>query len=353
MRIASAALVLSATWLMRVLGVGRRQDESAGVAVPQGVQRLARLSGQAGRRARRNLRADNIVNAWRIKPGAIHFGRLDLSVDGRPREIAGWTGRNFTPTRSGSTVAGSRALHGNLATISEIEARPDIRLYEAYIEQTFWGGALRYQGWPTSRRRGNSRQSDRRPLRQRSFGWPAIKATNLPAGGPAPPIAVPGVRVKAQLAEGVTAFAAIFNGQIGTGRDRRPAALDNHGLPGACANPPWIIGQVRYDYTLPDRPGLPGNLTPAPGITSASSTISASPPTGFRSPIRAGRALPQARRNFGIFAVIEQTLYRPPSVTEKGVSASLRHHRIRGIAYSPPDRNLIDLMRRRHTFSPA
>jgi carbohydrate-selective porin OprB len=36
----------------------------------------------------------------------------------------------------------SRNYIGNLATISEIEARPDIRLYDAYIEQSFWGGAL-------------------------------------------------------------------------------------------------------------------------------------------------------------------------------------------------------------------
>ena len=50
------------------------------------------------------------------------------------------------------------------------------------------------------------------------------------------------------------------------------------------------------------------------------------------------------RGNFGIFAVVEQTLYRPPSVTEKGVSNSLPGVTVFGrIAYSPPDRNLIDL----------
>ena len=45
-----------------------------------------------------------------------------------------------------------------------------------------------------------------------------------------------------------------------------------------------------------------------------------------------------------MFVVLEQTLYRPASVTEKGVSAS-----VPGItafaraAYSPPDRNLVEL----------
>jgi len=42
--------------------------------------------------------------------------------------------------------------------------------------------------------------------------------------------------------------------------------------------------------------------------------------------------------------VFEQTLYRPASVTEKGVSASLPGvTAFARIAYSPPDRNLIDL----------
>jgi len=50
------------------------------------------------------------------------------------------------------------------------------------------------------------------------------------------------------------------------------------------------------------------------------------------------------RGNFGVFAVVEQTLYRPSSVTEKGVSASVPGvTAFARIAYSPPDRNLIDL----------
>ena len=47
--------------------------------------------------------------------------------------------------------------------------------------------------------------------------------------------------------------------------------------------------------------------------------------------------------NYGLFGVVEQTLYRPASVTEKGVSASVPGVTVFGrVAYSPPDRNLID-----------
>ena len=47
-----------------------------------------------------------------------------------------------------------------------------------------------------------------------TFGWPAIKASNLPAGGPAPPIAVPGIRIKAALTDQITAFAVLSSTAI-------------------------------------------------------------------------------------------------------------------------------------------
>ncbi len=50
------------------------------------------------------------------------------------------------------------------------------------------------------------------------------------------------------------------------------------------------------------------------------------------------------RGNFGIFAVVEQALYRPASVTEQGTSKSVPGvTAFVRVAYSPPDRNLIDL----------
>jgi porin len=179
-----------------------------------------------------------------------------------------------------------------------------------------------------------------------TFGWPAIKATNLPAGGPAPPIAVPGIRVKAKLADGVTAFAAIFNGNPAQPGDGDPQLLDHHGLAWRVTDPPWIIGQVRYDYSLPvGKTGLPGNFTPGAWYHFGEFDDQRFTGNGLSIADPAGSGIAaRLSRNFGVFAVIEQTLYRPPSVTEKGVSASLPGvTAFARIAYSPPDRNPIDL----------
>jgi len=86
---------------------------------------------------------------------------------------------------------------------------------------------------------------------------------------------------------------------------------------------------------------LPGNLTPGAWYHFGEFNDQRFTADGLfdRRSERVGRCR-QARPKLGIFAVIEQTLYRAASVTEKGVSASLPGiTAFARIAYSPPDRN--------------
>src|ERR1700754_784468 len=291
---------------------------------------------------------DNIGNATGgTARGAIHFGRLDLSVDGDLEKLVGWTGARFyanTFTLYGRGL--SRNYVHNLATISEIEALPETRLYNAYFEQSFYNNKLNIRiGQQAADVEFFDSQTDDLFING-TFGWPAIMASNLPAGGPAPPIAVPGIRVKAELSDRITVFGAIFNGNAARPGEGDPQLRDNHGLAFRVNDPPWLVGQVRlnYDVDIGGRP-LAGNVTPGGWVHTGqfddqrftAQRVSIADPSGT------GIAA-KLRGNFGIFAVVEQTLYRPPSVTEKGVSASLPGVTAFGrIAYSPSDRNLIDL----------
>jgi porin len=236
-------------------------------------------------------------------------------------------------------------LH-NLATISEIEALPEARLYNAYFEQSFYNNALSIRvGQQAADVEFFDSQTDDLFING-IFGWPAVKASNLPAGGPAPPIAVPGIRVKVALSDQITVFGAVFNGNAARLGDGDPQLRDNHGLAFRVNDPPWVIGQVRWDYNINfgGRP-LAGNVTPGAWhhfgqfddqrFTAQGSSIADPSGTGIAAKLRG---------NFGVFAVIEQTLYRPESETQKGVSASVPGvTAFARIAYSPPDRNLIDL----------
>src|SRR6266702_1402389 len=229
--------------------------------------------------------------------GFIHLGRFDLSVDADLEQN----------------------LYKGALNIRVGQQAADVEFFDSQTDDLFING---------------------------TFGWPAIKATNLPAGGPAPPIAVPGIRVKAALSDRITAFGAVFNGNAARPGDGDPQLRDNHGLAFRVNDAPWLLGQVRWDYDI-DIGGRPlaGNFTPGAWqhfgqfddqrFTAQGLSIADPSGTGIAAKLRG---------NFGIFAVVEQTLYRPPSVTEKGVSASVPGVTAFGrIAYSPPDRNLIDL----------
>jgi porin len=291
---------------------------------------------------------DNITNVTGgSSRGAIHFGRFDFSVDADLEKLFGWTGgRIYANTFQIYGRGLSRNYVRNLATISEIEALPDSRLYNAYFEQSFFNNRFSIRaGQQAADVEFFDSQTDDLFVNG-TFGWPAIKASNLPAGGPAPPIAVPGIRFKAALSDQITAFGAVFNGSAAAPGDGDPQLRDNHGLAFRVNDKPWVIGQVRWDYNI-DVGGrrLPGNFTPGgwrhygqfddQRFTLQGLSIADPNGTGIAAKLRG---------NWGIFAVFEQTLYRPASVTEKGVSASLPGvTAFMRIAYSPPDRSLIDL----------
>ena len=190
--------------------------------------------------------ADNIANvSGGVKRGAIHFGRLDLSVDADLDKLVGWTGGRFYANAFVIYGQGlSRNYVMNLATISEIEALPDQRLYNAYFEQSFFGDRLNIRaGQQAADVEFFDSQTDDLFING-TFGWPAIKASNLPAGGPAPPIAVPGIRIKAALTDNITAFGAVFNGD--------PSGPGDAGS--AAARPSWP-GVPRQRSAVGDRAG--------------------------------------------------------------------------------------------------
>lgn len=292
--------------------------------------------------------ADNIANvSGGVKRGAIHFGRLDLSVDADLDKLVGWTGGRFYA--NGFVIYGqglSRNYVANLATISEIEALPDQRLYNAYFEQSFFNDRINIRaGQQAADVEFFDSETDDLFING-TFGWPAIKASNLPAGGPAPPIAVPGIRVKATLSDQVTLFGAVFNGDPSGPGDQDPQLRDHHGLAFRVNDPPWVIGQVRFNYDI-DIGGRPlaGNFTPGAWKHYGSFDSQRFTADGQSIADPDGSGIPaRLRGNYGIFAVIEQVLYRPPEVMDNTTSASLPGVTAFGrIAYSPPDRNLIDL----------
>lgn len=281
-----------------------------------------------------------------MRQGAVNFGRLDVGIDADFQKLAGWNGLAFHGNLFAIYGRGlTRNDIGNFAPVSEIEALPDVRLYEAYFEQTWLGGALAVKvGQQAADVEFFDSKTDDLFING-TFGWPAIKAINLPAGGPSPPIAAEGLRIKYKPTETVTAFAAIFNGNAAAPGPGDPQTRDNHGLAFRLRDDPWLIGQVQFDYSLGSgHDALAGTITPGAWYHTGRFGDQRFANDGSLLADPNGSGVPaKLRGNYGLFVALEQTLYRAPSIEDRRLSASLPG--VTGfarIAYSPPDRNLVD-----------
>jgi porin len=281
-----------------------------------------------------------------FKRGTIYQGRLDIGVDADLEKLTGWTGARIHANVF--QIHGRGLTHsniGNIAPVSEIEALPDTRLYEAYLEQSFGDKfSLKVGQQAADTEFFDSKTDDL--FVNGTFGWPAIKASNLPAGGPAPPIAVMGARLKAQLADNVTAFAAIFNGNPSRPGPGDPQLRDNHGLAFRVKDSPWLIGQVQFDYSI-GQSGLPGSFTPGAWYHTGEFDDQRTSLEGLSRADPAGSGMPRKLRgNYGLFGVLEQSLYRSSGSKDKLGTDSAGNTAVTAFvraAYSPPDRNLIDV----------
>ena len=101
---------------------------------------------------------------------------------------------------------------GNLLTISNIGATPGTRLFSLWLQQSFLDDAL-------SVRAGQIAADDEFFVSQyaslflnSTFGWPSILGVNLPSGGPAYPLATPGLRVRYAFSPALILSTAVING---------------------------------------------------------------------------------------------------------------------------------------------
>lgn len=271
-----------------------------------------------------------------IRRGTIYTGRLDFGVDVDLEKIAGWNGARFHANMFQIHGQGlSRDYIGNLLLISGVESLPATRLYELWIEQSLANGALlvRVGQQASDVEFIDSKYDD--IFANSALGWPGITGINLLSGGPSPPLAVPGVRVKAQLADNITAYAAIFDGDAAPPGPDDPQIKNRNGLLFRMNDPPWIIGQLKYGFAL-GADKLPGTLTGGAWKHLGEFDSQRFANDGTLLANTAGTGVPgKLRGNQGIFGVYEQMVARAAPESDKGIGFFIR------TSISPSDRNLI------------
>jgi porin len=179
--------------------------------------------------------------------GWTYEGRLGLILDADLGALAGWKGATLH--------ASVHQIHGApptpdrvdaLAAVSGIEAEPATRLFNLWVEQQIGQAASLRVGQftaaqefvvsPTASLFVNS-----------TFGWPAILAQDLPSGGPAYPLATPGVRFSFHPIPRMTALLAVFNGDPAGPGGGDPQRRDRSGFNSfRISGAPFLIGEAQF-----------------------------------------------------------------------------------------------------------
>ncbi|XYD09106.1 carbohydrate porin [Methylobacterium sp. NMS12] len=278
------------------------------------------------------------------RQGAIYEGRLGAQLDADLDKFAGWKGATFHTSAFQIHGTGlTRYYVGNLMDVSGIEALPSTRLFELWFEQKTPDGmwALKFGQIGIGTEFLVSQTATL--FMNTTFDWPEIATADLPSGGPAYPFAAPAVRLKYAPNRNLSFLVGVFDGDPAgparPGEDPEPQRRNRTNTNFRTSDPALLIAQGSYAYNLDE------GATAEPGVI----TLGYWHHFGRFNDQRldtAGRSLADpsstgiARRlrgNDGIYAIVDQTLFREAGKSDEGLSAFAR------VSASPSDRNLVDL----------
>ena len=274
-------------------------------------------------------------------PYATYEGRFDLTVNADLEKLLGWQGakahlRAFQINNAQGVNAAS--FTGSIADPSNIDAYGTTRLFTAWFQQEFgtWG-SVRF-----GQLAGDDEflvSSTAGGLINGTFGWAAIMAANLPSGGPAYPLATPGVRLQLNPTENIALLGAVFAGDPGGKNctsDNPQRDCNRYGTTFSLDGGAFWLGEAQYNVNqAKDATGLAGSYKLGGwyhtgsrfadqywGVDDAGNDV--------LRPLADGTI--DHSNNWGMYGVVDQMLWRG-----KDASTSIF---VRG-GWTPSDRNLV------------
>ncbi|MDE2578810.1 MAG: carbohydrate porin [Hyphomicrobiales bacterium] len=183
-----------------------------------------------------------------MKRGAGYSGRLELTTDIALDKLlgAGSLLANGKIHANAFSIQGpgvTNRLVGSYATISNIEALPTFRLFEAWYEHTLGPWSLRVGQIGVDSEHATSATAGQ--FNDGTFGWPALAAANLPSGGAAYPLATPGARLKYASKAFEWQIAALNGDPAPAGVDPSPQRRDPHGLDFRLRGGVYLVSELK------------------------------------------------------------------------------------------------------------
>lgn len=209
--------------------------------------------------------------------------------------------------------------------VSFIEATPATRLFELYFDQKLFNDKVSVRFGQLAADSEFILSDGAGAFLNGTWGWPSITAEAMPNGGPAYPLATPGVRVAFNPNDQVALLVGLFNGNpAGPCGNEDPQVCNPHGLDFRVSDPPLLMVEGAYKYNQGG-----GQL---PGTIKFGGWRQWGDFETLRDPDRV------IHGDYGLYAVIDQMIYRLPGEGDpKGISVFGR------VIGAPSDRNVVDI----------
>ena len=276
-----------------------------------------------------------------IKRGSAYDGLVSAFLDIDYEKLAGFKG--LSGHVSGYQIHGTGHVTkdnlGSLVAASNIEALNGTLLFEAWLEQKLASGKLAIRYGQLAADQEFLISDTAGPFVANTFGWAVLPSIDLPSGGPAYPLATPGVRIRFDPTEQLAALLAIYNGDPAAPGEGDQQERDPNGLAFRLKDPPLLLGEMQWKH------GQQSNARELPGVIKvggwyhfgkfvdqrlSSDGLSLADPASLGEPAK-------RRGNFAIYGVVDQQLYRSPGgVGKTGASSFAR------IVAAPSDVNFVD-----------
>jgi porin len=277
-----------------------------------------------------------------MRQGAVFQGKLETIIRADLEKMFGLKGLSFfTNSFVIHNTGGIRHDYvGSFNTIANIEALATTRLSELWLEQKFFNDTF-------SVRFGQLAADAEFFIADYSVwlmtsDWPSITAQDLPSGGPAYPLATPGVRLRYDPNKQFSFLLALFNGDpSGPGPGPDAAQINNrYGLNFRVTDPPLLMGEAQYRYNQDkDAAGLAGiwrigfwhHFGEFDSQRFDQNGLSLANPLSSGIPAR-------LRGADGIYGIVDHQIYRPKGGDkDSGINVFAR------VGATTPDRNQVEL----------
>jgi porin len=280
--------------------------------------------------------AEPFYNWGGFDQGGEYQGVLELYVNADMNKLGLWKGLCFHA--NGFQIHGNSITAANIGAlmpVTSLEATDATRLFELWLEQTIIKDKLSVRVGQLAADEEFILSDGGGYFINGTWGWPSITAADLPSGGPAYPLATPGVRVAVNPNEKMGLLLGVYNGDPAPKcASDDPQRCNDHGLDFELDDDPLLMVEGVYRYNQSGR--LPGAVKVGGWNHFGTFEDQRFDSGGALIAVTANSGAP-LDHNWGLYAIIDQLIWRVPgSQDPQGVGIFARS------IGAPEDRNLID-----------